>query len=219
MRLFLGDRLLNMSLEELDSLYLDEGSEGIIYRVGDDVLKLYKDSPLVTRLSVSEIDRLRKIKTQRFIMPKDVILTDDDNVVGYSSTFVEKSPFSEIFSLKGKDFKREIKTLMEDIKEISSNGIEIDDLHLSNIVLSHGRIFFIDPGSFIVGNMDERESYQINKFRFSNFIVNDLMAVSIPKKYRRKLDRLFSSCEDIEKFLESMGEEETVENFSNRIVK
>ena len=219
MKLFIGNRLLNMSREELDKLYLQEGTEGVLYLVGDKVIKLYKDTPLISKLSVQEIERLRKIKTQRFVLPKEVVLTDEKKLAGYTTTFIDKSPFGEIFNLKGKDFKREIKILLEDIKELSNNGVEIDDMHLDNILLSENKIYFVDPGSFIIGDFDEKETYKINRFRLSNFIVNDLMAARIPKKYRKKLDKIFSSYDSLESFLENMDDEETVKNFSNRIVK
>ena len=45
------------------------------------------------------------------------------------------------------------------------------------------------------------------------------MAARIPKKYRKKLDKIFSSYDSLESFLENMDDEETVKNFSNRIVK
>lgn len=219
MKLYIGDKILNMTKEELDSLYINEGTEGTIYKVSNEALKIYKDSPLVYKLSKEEIEKLRSIKCKRFILPSNTILLDGEKLIGYASRFIDQDSFKEIYSLSGKTFKEEIKCLLDDIKELSSNGIEIDDMHLDNIIISDNKIYFIDVGSFRQNSDEKEEVYRTNKFRFEDFIVNHLIAISIPKKYRRRLDLLFSTNPDLLEFLSLMDDDENIKEFSSRIVK
>ena len=105
MKLFIGDRLLNMTPEELDRLYLNEGSEGVIYKNGEEVYKIYKDNPMIDKLSLEEVNRLRKLKLKRFIVPNNPIFDEDGTFIGYSSRFLNEEKFSKIFDLDGKTFK------------------------------------------------------------------------------------------------------------------
>ncbi len=217
MKLFIGDRLLNMTSEELDRLYLNEGSEGVIYKNGEEVYKIYKDNPMIDKLSLEQVDRLRKLKLKRFIVPNNPIFDEDGNFVGYSSRFLNEEKFSKIFDLDGKTFKKELRLLIDDVKNLTKNGIEIDDLHLSNIVLSDGSLYFIDMGGFKHSEDDDLE--RTNMFRFQYFIISSLLALPLSKKNRKKFENKYSAFENFDSFIDSIDDNESVKNFSKRVIR
>lgn len=217
MKLVIGERMLNMTPEELDKLYLNEGSEGVIYRNGEEVYKIYKDNPLVTKLSLDGVNRLRKLKLKRFIVPNGPIFDEDGNFIGYSSKYLNEEKFSKIFDLDGKTFKRELRLLLEDVKQLTKNGIEIDDLHLSNLVLSDGSLYFIDMGGF--KHSDDEDLEATNMFRFKYFIVSKLLSLPLSKKNRKKFESKFLESEDFDSFISSIDDNESVKNFSKRVMR
>lgn len=217
MKLFIGDRLLNMTPEELDRLYLNEGSEGVIYKNGEEVYKIYKDNPVIDKLSLEEVNRLRKLKLKRFIVPNNPIFDEDGTFIGYSSRFLNEEKFSKIFDLDGKTFKKELRLLIDDVKNLTKNGIEIDDLHLSNIVLSDGSLHFIDMGGCKHSEDDDLE--RTNMFRFQYFIISSLLALPLSKKNRKKFENKFSAFESFDSFIDSIDDNESVKNFSKRVIR
>ncbi len=221
MNLKIGDRLLSMSFEDLDRLYLNEGSEATVYRHGNEVFKIYKDNPLVSKLSVEDVNRLRKLKLKRFIVPKECIFDDATGMfMGYSSDYIDEDSFDKIYSMDGATFKREIRAVLDDIKTLSDNNIEIRDLHLDNIMLSNGKIFFVDPGNFkYTDDYSTASTYDYNEYCLSQFIVLDLIARCMSKKNRGKLKGILSNCDSLEDFLNLMDDNENVKNFSKRIIR
>ena len=202
MRLHIGKKIIGMSAEELDKLYLNEGSEAVLYRLGDTVLKFYKENPLVDRLSKEDIEYFKTIKCKRFVLPDDSIVDDGDNLVGYSSGYLEEEPFRKIFQMNGSTIRDEILLLLDDVRLLSKHGIEIDDLHLSNLLVSDNKIYFVDPGGFHRTDEDFDSLYKINKYRFEKFIVDDLFGSTLAKKNRKKLEMAFSRSSDLCTFLE-----------------
>ena len=220
MKMFIGDRILNMSEEELDSLYLQEGTQVTAYKVNGEVYKLFHNGPLISKLSKDEIERLRRIKCKRFIMPNEAIMSSDSTVLGYTVSYLDLDNFELIYSMTGANFKNEVSCLLDDIETLSKEKIEIDDLHLDNIAISKDKLYFIDPGSFFVSREEDyRSVYDINKYRFDNFIVNNLMAARIAKKDRKKLEKVFSNYGSLEEFLKEMNDDENIKDFAKRMVK
>ena len=219
MKLYIGDKLINMSEEELDSLYLNEGSSSTIYKYNDSVIKIYKDKPIIDKLSIDTINLLKNTRLNRIILPIDPIFDDDKKVIGYSSKYIDSSNFDYLYNMDGKSFKREIKYLMEDIKTLSKNHIEIDDLHLDNIIYNDNKIYFIDPGSFKYNDSDIRELEDINMYRFELFIVDCLLSRSLAKKNRKKFENKYSSYTTFDNFLSTMDDEENIKKFVKRVMR
>ena len=219
MRLYIGTRLLDMNDEELDALYLNEGSEGVIYKYNDTVLKIYKDNPLISKLSKEEIDELKNLKLKRFLVPSESLTDSDGNTIGYSSNYIHEDAFNKIFSMDANTLKDELYNLIDDVRTLSKNGFEIFDLHLSNLLVSDNKIYFIDPGSFHKCDDEFDELYRINRYRFDNFIVNDLFAAALSKKNRKKLDKAYNMRSDLMSFLDEMEDEENIKNFTKKVIR
>ena len=219
MKLYIGKRLLDMDEKELDKLYLNEGSEGNLYRLGNEVLKIYKDNPLISKLSKEDIEFLSKLKLKRFVVPNEVISDEEGTTLGYSANYLEEDKFDKIYSMDSKHLKEEISLLLDDIRILSMNGIELADLHLSNLMISNNKIYFLDFGSFVRTNEDFDELYMINKYIFEQFIVNVLFASSLSKKNRKKLGKEFNSRIDLISFLDEMDDGENIKNFSKKVIR
>lgn len=219
MKLYIGDRLLNMEEDELDKLYLNEGSEGVIYRLGSEVLKVYKDNPLIDKLSKESIDDLKTLNLKRILVPNESLLDENGNTIGYSSKYLEEDSFEKIFSMDASLIKNEIYLLIDDIRTLSRHGYEIDDLHLCNLIVSNNKIYFIDPGAFHKTKDEFDELYRINRYKFDNFIVNDLFASSLSKKNRKKLEKAYDTRCDLMSFLDEMDDDENIKNFAKKVIR
>lgn len=219
MKLYIGDRLLNMEEDELDKLYLNEGSEGVIYRLGSEVLKVYKDNPLIDKLSKESIDDLKTLNLKRILVPNESLLNENGNTIGYSSKYLEEDSFEKIFSMDASLIKDEIYLLIDDIRTLSRHGYEIDDLHLCNLIVSNNKIYFIDPGAFHKTEDEFDELYRINRYKFDNFIVNDLFASSLSKKNRKKLEKAYDTRCDLMSFLDEMDDDENIKNFAKKVIR
>lgn len=219
MKLYIGDRLLNMEEDELDKLYLNEGSEGVIYRLGSEVLKVYKDNPLIDKLSKESIDDLKTLNLKRILVPNESLLDENGNTIGYSSKYLEEDSFEKIFSMDASLIKDEIYLLIDDIRTLSRHGYEIDDLHLCNLIVSNNKIYFIDPGAFHKTEDEFDELYRINRYKFDNFIVNDLFASSLSKKNRKKLEKAYDTRCDLMSFLDEMDDDENIKNFAKKVIR
>ena len=220
MKLLIGKAKLELTERELDSLYLNEGSEVTTYLLGDNVLKIYKDNPQIERFSLEDISRFSKLKLNRFLVPNNPVLDESFNLIGFTSPYKIEDPFNSLYDINGKDFKKEVKVMLGDIKELSRNNIEIDDLHLDNIIFSDNSIYFSDCGCLKYKEFeDPREIERTNMFRFEYFIVNYLLARSLAKKNRKKFENEFETCGSMEKFLSSMDDKENIENFAKRVIR
>ena len=220
MRLFIGDTQLHLTEKEFDSLYLNEGHEITAYLLGDEVIKIYKDNPQIERFSFEDISRFSKLKLNRFLLPNNPVRDDSFNLIGFACPYKVEDPFNSLYDISGKDFKREVKLMLGDIKELSRNNIEIDDLHLDNIIFSDNSIYFSDCGGFrYKKDEDTREIEKTNMFRFEYFIVNYLLARSLAKKNRKKFENEFEAYGNVEEFISSMDDKENIENFAKRVIR
>ena len=220
MKLFIGDRQLDLTDKELDSLYLNEGHEITAYLLGKDVLKLYKENTQTDKFTVKDIMRFSKLKLNRFLVPNKPVRDDSLELVGFTAPYKVEDPFDTLYDINGKDFKREVKIMLGDIKELSRNKIEIDDLHLDNIIYSDNAIYFSDCGCFkYKQDEDTREIERTNMVRFEYFIVNYLLARSLAKKNRKKLESEYEECNNIEEFISTMDDKENIGNFAKRVIR
>ncbi|MBR6112945.1 MAG: hypothetical protein IKP79_00340, partial [Bacilli bacterium] len=133
--------------------------------------------------------------------------------------YLEEDKFDKIYSMDSKHLKEELSLLLDDIRILSMNGIELADLHLSNLMISNNKIYFLDLGSFVRTNDDFDELYMINKYIFEQFIVNVLFASSLSKKNRKKLGKEFNSRIDLMSFLDEMDDGENIKNFSKKVIR
>lgn len=61
MKLYIEDKLHEFTEEQLNYMYLDEGNEAVIYRKGNQVLKVYKDYYFQEKCFIQLVKKLKVI--------------------------------------------------------------------------------------------------------------------------------------------------------------
>ncbi len=220
MKIRIGKKLFEFSEEELDSMYIDEGMEGTIYRFNDDALKIYCDFPRKDRLNEDEAYKLSKIKTDRILLPKDLIYDENNKFIGYSTKFIENIDFKNASYLSVYDFCNEMDLVYKDLKLLNDKGVDVEDYSLYNLLFD-GSIYFIDPGSHRFVN-DDGLLHRDNRYRLNEFLVWNLipymtdMSRAKRNKFRREID-LSDEFVDFMRY-ESL-EDESVKSFIKRITR
>ena len=222
MRILLGDKLLEFTEEELDYMYIDEGTESEVFRYGQDALKIYKKYCPKERLGLEDVVELSKIPTKRFLMPKEIIRDADTmEFIGYSMPFIYKYPREILMRIKMVEFLDELDIIHSDIDLLSSCGVDIEDIHIDN-VLFNDKFFIGDPGSFEF----KRKSpvgriYRDNIYTFNRFVKSEIIPMSkISKKKREEFDMMFDDYYFIgEQLRYETKEKETVKSYIKRMTK
>ncbi len=220
MRIRLGKKLFEFSDIQLDKMYIDEGMEGTIYRLGEDALKIYSKYPAKDRLNEEEALRLSKIGTERFLLPKKLIYDEDNTFIGYSTKFIEDYDFKNVRYLSMNELCSELDILYNELKSLNDNLVDVEDYSLYNAIYN-GEIYIVDPGSYRFVK-DEGYLHKDNKYKLNEFIIWYLLPyitdLSRPKKkqFRKNVD----ITEDIVDFMryESL-DNESVNDFVKRITR
>ncbi len=220
MKLKLGDKLLELTEEDLDYMYVDEGMEGTIYRWGNRALKIHDKFPQKAFLLEDEAQKLTKIDTERILLPKELIYDDNDKYVGYSTDFLTSYNFSNVGKLPMKEFTNEIELIYKDLNTLSDNFVDVDDYTLDNIIFDGG-IRIIDPGSYTFVKQ-ERFLLSDNLYRFNHFLISSLIpyAVKMTKRERNYFRNTTDISEDlVDYFNYESKDNENLSKFIKRITR
>ncbi len=155
------------------------GNEGVVYKEGERVLKVYHPRILKDRLDLDTAIKLRKIQTDRIIFPgndDDSLLLDENrNLVAYKSIYIRNLGIKYLLEWDICHLKKEAKILRNDIKILSENNVRTDDFHFGNFSFNKG-IYFIDPGSFeFINNSSKDFIYKDNMFRFNRWLLYEII--------------------------------------------
>ena len=187
MNYYVGSRELKISKKELNDLYIDEGTEVEVFRFNNEVLKIYKPYCRKVRLDENSINTLKKINTKRFIMPSGVIKNESLELVGYSMPYIESYGLDKFSKMNISYLIDELDVIRKDLKILSKNKIDIEDINIGNVLVGDG-IYFIDPGSFNITDCRENILYSLNKETVNKFVLKDILEkYSRLSKYDRKI--------------------------------
>ena len=115
----------------------------------------------------------------------------------------------------------ELDIVITDLKVLADNNYDVADFTLNNVVYN-GRLYFVDPGSFMhVGDYGERFKYNSNICTLNDFMLDDFFyLVLLSKKYRKKFNDNFDRADYITDYIRcSMKENETVRQYVKRMSK
>ncbi len=216
----IGDKLLELSEDDLNYMYIDEGMEGTIYRLGNKALKIHDKFPGKAYLEEDEAKELSKIDTKRIVLPKELIYDDNDKYIGYSTDFIDNCSLKNISKLSVREFTDEVDLIYKDLITLSDNFVDVDDYTLNN-VLFDGGIHFIDPGSYTFVKSD-RFLLSDNRYRFNSFLVDSLMpyALQLTKREASYLRNTTDVSEDLVDYFNYESEEkENLKKFVKRITR
>ena len=194
MKIFLNDKIFEFSQNELDNMYIDEGKEGIVYRYGDYVLKIYHPCSRKERLSEDMVRKLTKIHTDKFLLPLGLIFNNTKKFCGYYSKRVVSNSLDYISNMPLNFLYNEIKEFERDIDLLTNNHVEINDFLGINI-LYDGSFYMCDPGSFL---FDESYSFdelkKINIEKLNRFFIDEVIGKDCSI---RKLNNIYNFFGDL----------------------
>lgn len=172
---------MNVNNKILKQTPLAEGGEGIIYDLGNTILKVYKDS-------VNKQEKLSKIKSlmtkslpQNVIKPIDIAYDSQKKFIGYIMSKVEGEDIKKLGNKKHVKVNnitiKNISKLALKIKEtlviLHNQNILISDLNDSNILFTKNfEPYFIDVDSWSIDNINCTvcmETFKDPKLVSSNF--------------------------------------------------
>lgn len=143
-----GSPLDSNSLEFLS----DQGSEFIVYKYLDSVIKIYKKEYQLSHLSLEELNILKNILTQRILLPTATLWNSNGELVGYKMPLIIGERSLECDSLD--TFFQELEILKQDLDLLCSNSIILRDINPSNTIYN-GHIYLIDPGNYLIDELDK----------------------------------------------------------------
>ena len=222
LKIYFDGELLEFDDDDLKCMYIDEGSEGYVYKCGKDAFKIYKTVCGWRRLNEEECKRLGSISTKRVLLPEKLIYEEDAKTfIGYSTQFIYKVPQIEILQMKIPDFVNELDVIKGDLRTLAYNGVIVNDWHSDNI-LYNGKMFIGDPGQYeFKNNVVGSKLFRDNIFSLNRFVKDSVfMLAHLSTKQRRTMEDVFDDFDYVgEQIRDSMEQKETVRQFVKRIVR
>lgn len=223
MKIRIGKEILELDEDFLNSTYIDEGMESEVFRYGKEVLKIYKGYCFKERLSEEDAIILSGIKTKRFLMPNKMIYNAENHMfVGYTLPFIYKYNSSIISQLTMNHLLNEFDVLSNDVILLSNYGIDIEDLHIGNL-LYNGAFFIGDPGSFTIEkDTSINNIYRDNIIKLNRFLIDEVLkkiGITFKKRieFNEKFDDFYYLGDQMREFVSS--EKETVKHYVKKMTK
>ena len=187
-------------LEKYHICKLDSGSQGICYKIGNKVYKIFLQFMDELEDEIIEYDRddilqFSSILNNTFIFPNDVI-TIGDLVIGYITDYVNAKSLYKIDPLcvDLNCFQSYLDDVYPDIKMISDCGVRSYDV-IYNILYGKCGFKVIDTMEYTKPDIDIVDLYQINLKNFNNgirlFLIDGYF-----DKFIRNNNYLYDMCYD-----------------------
>lgn len=175
MVIYLGDRLLSFTEEQLKEMKIGDGEEAISYRYESLVLKIYREQGLKWRLSENDVQMFSNIHTSRILMPQKPIFNERGEFCGYSKTYIKPLEWGALRGFREKPMSyvlEELSLLGDDSLRLAQNHVMTWDFtYFDNCLIgsdgaSDWGWYFLDPGSFeIRPDLSVEEIYLNNNRR------------------------------------------------------
>ncbi len=191
MRLLVGDELVELSSEYLSTMFLGSGKESIVYRYGNEALKLHNLSA-VSKLSLEDALKLSEISTSRILLPRRMIYNPDNgDFLGYTTEFISKDAIMSLFRMNILSFADEIDIMKDDVLKLSDCRVEVDDFILKNTIYSNGHIHLVDPGSFTFYESERVNFRKSNLYELNDYVVYELLSKVASDEGKDIIDAIF----------------------------
>lgn len=162
-------------LRKYEMCILDSGSQGICYRIGNRVYKIFLQfideiAEDMIEYNKDDILQFSSIVNNTYIFPNDVIMVGD-MVVGYITDYANAKSLDKIdpLSVNLDMFEKKLEDVYPDIKIISDNGVRSFDVVYNILYGKHG-FRVIDTMEYTKTDMDSMELYRLNKKNFNTGI-------------------------------------------------
>lgn len=130
----------------------DKGSEFMVYKYLDFVIKIYNKDYQLSHLSLEELNTLKDIPTQRILLPTETLWNKNHELIGYKMPLIigEKSIDNDSVPA----FFEELEVLRQDLELLCIHFIILRDINLSNTIYN-GHIYLVDPGNYLINELDQ----------------------------------------------------------------
>lgn len=190
------------------------GKEYIVFKYKDKVIKIYRDlRENINKQSFMpvKIKDIMVVKTERILMPDDIVYDLDDNAVGYSQDLVlEEKDINNILIDK---FIEELNYIDNDIDNLNHKNILVNDSHSDN-VMYNGKIYIIDVGKYTISLLTPYYSIVHHNILEFNQLISSLFSKANITKY--EYCKLYSY---LKKMSYKIGTErflDVIEEYANR---
>ena len=174
----------------------DKGSEFIVYKYLDMVIKLYKKNYKLSHLSLEEIKILKSIATQRILLPRGVLLNQDGELAGYSMPYIDGE--RNILYDSASNLLDELEIIKQDLNLLCNNYIILRDINLANTIYN-GQMYLIDPGNYLINDLQQISVEDVNSLTLEE--KQELLMNWNCHKIKTLLDMLlFSNKKNIDPF-------------------
>lgn len=222
MKIYMGDKMVSFTQEQLDYLYHSEGTEGTIYRYQDFALKIYHNKQRQLGLSEEEAKRLMNIKTARITLPQMLLYDEKKDYIGYAEPFFMNYSKKLISKMKMKTWNKELEEINHDVAILSQNQVKLEDVSWWNYIYN-GEIHLVDPGSYHFVSYEPKKVKEENKYIIDHFLLYDVLIpnLSMTKKEQERLKAHFKTAQgNIGQVIQQEAStEETVKTYVKRICK
>lgn len=130
----------------------NQGSEFLVYKYFNSVIKIYKKDYQLSHLSLEELIILKRIPTQRILLPTGLLKNGNSELVGYEMSYIAGEKNIEDVSVR--TLFEELKVIKQDLDLLCSNSIILRDINLSNTIYN-GQLYLIDPGNYLIDEIDK----------------------------------------------------------------
>ena len=224
MEFFINNKKYSYTEDELNlRLISDEGTEGNVYDIKGEAVKIYKEYCRKIRLTEEDVERLKSYNTKRLLLPIQTVYDENKKFNGYTTKLINSANKATIGKMKMTKMLEEMDLLKEDVKLLTNDNITVEDLSLDNIVYGNG-IYVCDPGSYVKEKvLSKREVERENKYNLNNLFIDEIFGLccKLTKKQKLKLKELVTSGEYLSEifFCEDINYKESTSQFIKRITK
>ena len=204
-----------------DDYYENEGTEGIIYRIGNTAYKIYKQNrSSKDKLSEEDVKYLSNIDTKRIIMPENPIYSNGI-FCGYTMPFIQGYSKENIKNMSMNQLIEELKLIEEDLKKLKDKSVDIDDLTDDNF-LYNSKINIIDLGSYIINsNISKKELEVQNRRKYNEFVIKYILSKAVKLTQKQINDLLIRY--DLDEYMSDMllfdiTSSENIKKFVKKII-
>lgn len=159
-------------LQKHEMCILDSGSQGICYKIGNKVYKIFiqfidEIQDDMIEYDSNDILKFNDVVNGTYLFPNDVIMIGD-TVVGYITNYVNAIALNKInpLCIDLDKFERDLELVYPDIRVISENGVCSYDV-VYNILYGTSGFKIIDTMEYSRVPIDSMELYDTNKRNFN----------------------------------------------------